>query len=52
MLFTAVKSSGILAAAEEGGKEGITERDLRNIIREPRWDRQRVLFKSLVRRHG
>jgi hypothetical protein len=36
----------------EGGKEGITERDLRNIVSEPRWDRQRVLFESLVRRHG
>jgi hypothetical protein len=34
------------------GKQGITERDLRNIVCEPRWDRQRVLFESLVRRHG
>ncbi|MGC1580885.1 MAG: hypothetical protein WA766_05355 [Candidatus Acidiferrales bacterium] len=34
------------------GKESITERDLRNIVREPRWDRQRVLFEKLVRRSG
>jgi hypothetical protein len=32
------------------GKEGITERDLRNVVREPRWDRQRVLFEKLLRR--
>jgi hypothetical protein len=36
----------------KAGKEGITERDLRNIVREPRWDRQRMLFERLVRRHG
>jgi len=34
------------------GKEGITERDLRPIVREVRWDRQRLLFEKLVRRHG
>src|SRR5579871_1292260 len=31
------------------GKEGVTERDLRNIVSEPRWDRQRVLFDKLLR---
>jgi hypothetical protein len=34
------------------GKEGITERHLRGIVNEPRWDRQRVLFEKLVRRMG
>jgi hypothetical protein len=34
------------------GKEGITERHLRGIVREPRWDRQRALFEKLVRRVG
>lgn len=34
------------------GTEGITERDLRNVVREPRWDRQRVLFERLLRRDG
>ena len=33
-----------------GGKESITERDLRNIVSEPRWDRQRTLFEKLLRR--
>lgn len=31
------------------GKEGITERHLRGIVDEPRWDRQRALFAKLVR---
>src|SRR5437868_4666889 len=31
------------------GEESITERDLRNVVREPRWDRQRLLFEKLVR---
>jgi hypothetical protein len=34
------------------GKEGITERHLRGIVDEPRWDRQRALFEKLVRRVG
>jgi hypothetical protein len=28
------------------GKEGITERDLRQIVREVRWDRQRLLLRN------
>jgi hypothetical protein len=32
--------------------EPITERDLRPVVREPRWDRQRLLFEKLVRRTG
>jgi hypothetical protein len=36
----------------KAGKEGITERDLRSIVREPRWDRQRLLFENLLRHHG
>jgi hypothetical protein len=32
------------------GEEVITERDLRNVLREPRWDRQRTLFELLARR--
>jgi hypothetical protein len=35
-----------------GGKEGVTERHLRGIVNEPRWDRQRALFEKLVRRVG
>jgi hypothetical protein len=34
------------------GKEGITERHLRDIVDEPLWDRQRALFEKLVRRIG
>jgi len=34
------------------GKEGITERHLRGIVDEPRWDRQLALFEKLVRRVG
>lgn len=32
------------------GRARITERDLRHIVREPRWDRQRLLFEKLVQR--
>jgi hypothetical protein len=34
------------------GAESITERDLRHVVREPRWDRQRALFEKLARRTG
>jgi hypothetical protein len=34
------------------GEEPITERDLRNVVCEARWDRQRLLFEKLVRRNG
>jgi hypothetical protein len=30
-------------------QESITERDLRKIVDEPRWDHQRVLFEKLIR---
>jgi hypothetical protein len=33
------------------GKEGITERDLRQVVNEPRWDRQRLIFEKLIRRY-
>jgi hypothetical protein len=33
------------------GKEGLTERDLRKIVREPLWDRQGALFEKLMRRY-
>jgi hypothetical protein len=33
------------------GKEGLTERDLRKVVREPHWDRQRALFEKLIRRY-
>jgi hypothetical protein len=33
-------------------EKSITERDLRKIVNEPRWDRQRLLFEKLVRRNG
>jgi len=32
------------------GEESITERDLRQVVHEPHWDRQRLLFEKLVRR--
>jgi hypothetical protein len=32
------------------GEEGITERHLREIVSEPHWDRQRLLFEKLARR--
>jgi hypothetical protein len=34
------------------GEESITERALRHIVREPRWDRQRLLFEKLAGRNG
>jgi hypothetical protein len=34
------------------GEESITERDLRKVVCEPCWDRQRLLFQKLVRRNG
>lgn len=34
------------------GKETITERDLREVVHEPRWDRQRALFARVVSRVG
>ncbi len=34
------------------GEEPITERDLRPVVREPRWDRQRLLFEKLIQRNG
>ena len=34
------------------GEESITERDLRYIVHEPRWDHQRALFEKLARRIG
>jgi hypothetical protein len=33
------------------GKQGLTERDLRSLVREPRWDRQRALFEKLIRHY-
>jgi hypothetical protein len=33
-------------------EETITERNLRKIVRDPRWDRQCLLFEKLVRRTG
>jgi hypothetical protein len=30
------------------GEEPITERDLRKVVQEPRWDRQRFLFEKLA----
>ena len=32
------------------GEESITERDLRTVLRETRWNRQRELFEKLIRR--
>jgi len=34
------------------GEEPLTERHLRRIVDEPRWDRQRVLFEKLIRSIG
>ena len=34
------------------GEEPITERDLRKVVQEPRWDRQRFLFEKLAGRNG
>jgi hypothetical protein len=34
------------------GEEPITERDLRHVVIEPRWDRQCLLFEKLARRAG
>lgn len=32
------------------GQRSINERDLRAVVREPRWDRQRILFEELLDR--
>ena len=31
------------------GKEGVTERHLREVVSEPHWERQRLLFEKLLR---
>jgi hypothetical protein len=31
------------------GEKPITERELRRVVHEPRWDRQRILFKKIWR---
>ena len=38
----------LLLPPRAGGDDSITERDLRRVVREPRWDRQRVLFEQIL----
>jgi hypothetical protein len=40
VLFLSAEHSGLVA-----------ERELREIAREPRWDRQRECFEEMIRRH-
>jgi hypothetical protein len=37
---------------QTAGYRSITERDLRRILGEPRWDRQRLLFAQLLGMRG
>jgi hypothetical protein len=52
MLAPSIQEYILWMPPRRAGKEGMTERDLRKIVGEPRWDRQRSLFDKLVRRHG
>jgi len=50
MLAPSIQEYILWLPPRRAGKEGITERDLRKVVREARWDRQRVLFDRLIRR--
>jgi hypothetical protein len=47
-LAPAIQEYILCLPTRSAGKEGITERHLRGIVNEPRWDRQRALFEKLV----
>jgi len=50
MLAPSMQEYILLLPPRNPGEEIITERDLRSVVREPRWDRQRILFEKLARR--
>ena len=52
MLAPSIQEYILWLPPRTAGEESITERDLRKIVCEPRWDRQRLLFEKLFRRNG
>jgi hypothetical protein len=52
MLAPSIQEYILSLPPRTAGEEPITERHLRQVVREPRWDRQRLLFDKLVRRSG
>jgi len=50
LLAPSIQEYLLLLPPQPPGEPRITERDLRVVLREPRWDRQRVLFAELLRR--
>src|SRR5258708_30733425 len=48
MLAPSIQEHLLWLPPRSAGSECITERDLRKVVQEPHWDRQRVLFDQLV----
>jgi len=48
MLAPSIQEYILWLPPRTAGKECITERDLRKVVQEPRWDRQRFLFDQLI----
>src|SRR5258707_9460100 len=48
MLAPSIQEDLLRLPPRSAGSEGITERDLRKVVEEPHWDRQRVLFDQMV----
>ena len=52
LLAPSIQEHILWLSPRTAGAEPITERDLRQVVIEPRWDRQRVLFEKLAGRTG
>jgi hypothetical protein len=52
MLAPSIQEHILFLPPRPAGGESITERDLRRVVHEPRWDRQRAMFEQLTRRPG
>jgi hypothetical protein len=51
-LAPSIQEPILFLPARDSVEEPLTERDLRSVTREPRWDRQRILFARLGRPAG
>lgn len=47
-LTPSIQEEILLLPPRSASNRSITERDLRTLVREPRWDRQRALFEQLL----
>ena len=52
MLAPSIQEHILFLPPRPAGEKCITERDLRQVVHEPRWDRQRAMFEKLTRRTG